>query len=130
MSKDSILLSKKHGVNPSIQLCFYCNECKGILLMGKLKDDQEAPRECVTDIEPCDKCKEKYKDYTLIVEVSIEGIDPNRDFKPTGRWAAIKKEYINEKVVKESPVALAVEDTFNTLINRGDNDDKNDSREV
>lgn len=115
MSKNSILLSPKHGVNPSMQLCFYCGECKGIALMGKLKGDQEAPKECVMDLEPCDKCKEKYKDATLVVEVTIEGIDPNRDFKPTGRYVAVKKESIKDEGVKQSPVALCVDNDFKEI---------------
>ena len=58
MSKeDSITLSEKHGLNPSIIKCFVCGEDVGIALMGRLKDDAEAPRECMTG-ELCDKCKE------------------------------------------------------------------------
>lgn len=115
MSKN-IKLSPKHGVNPSMQLCFYCEKCKGIALMGKInKEDPEAPRECVMDLEPCDKCKEKYKDATLVVEVTIEGIDPNRDFKPTGRYVAVKKEAIKDESVKQSPVALCVDDDFREI---------------
>jgi len=115
MSKN-IKLSPKHGVNPSMQLCFFCGECKGIALMGKInKKDPEAPRECVMDLEPCDKCKEKYKNATLVVEVTINKNDPLDNFKPTGRYVAVKKEAINDDNVKKSPVALCISDDFKEI---------------
>ena len=52
---NSIKISPKYGVNPSLINCFFCGESKGIALMGKLKNDAEAPKECVMDYEPCDK---------------------------------------------------------------------------
>ena len=40
-----IRLSEKHGVNPSIGVCFYCNQDNGeVVLPGRLPDDREAPR--------------------------------------------------------------------------------------
>ena len=109
--KDEILLSPKHGLNPSMQLCFYCGECKGIALMGKLKDDKEAPRECVTDLEPCDKCKEKYKEYSLIIEK-----DTCDDSLPTGRWFAIKKEALIDENLRKHPILFMDILTFNSVI--------------
>lgn len=74
----SIIVSEKHGVNPSVQICFYCKKPIGVALFGKLhgtkvkemfgedfaKDhlrhndprDTEAPREVVLDLEPCEGC--------------------------------------------------------------------------
>lgn len=43
MSKD-IRVSEKHGVNPSITICPICGKETGIVLLGKLKGDEEAPR--------------------------------------------------------------------------------------
>jgi hypothetical protein len=40
--KDSIRLSEKHGVNPSLMLCFYCGEASGVALLGRLKGDQDS----------------------------------------------------------------------------------------
>lgn len=118
MSKN-IKLSPKHGLNPSLQLCLYCRKAKSILLNGKIgKDDLEASKEVVTDIEPCDKCKEKYKDCTLVVEL-------NKNDIPTGRWLAIDKKYITEETVKNSQVAIATEETFNSIL-EADEDGKND----
>lgn len=41
---NSIRLSPKHGLNPSISVCFFCGEDKNeIILPGKLEGDAEAP---------------------------------------------------------------------------------------
>ena len=58
----SIPISQKHGVNPSLILCPCCGESTGVALMGRLKDDQEAPRHC-PDVEPCEKCKTQFAEY-------------------------------------------------------------------
>ena len=127
----SIRLSEKHGVNPSMirSICFYCGEphkddegkdvIDGIALMGKIstKDnhDVEAPRyiDQVMSIEPCDKCKEKYKDYVLMFEAKSS--DPKNP-KPTGRWFALKKEVLNP-AYRNSPVAFMLEQDFNQVLN-------------
>ena len=37
MSKDKgIKLSPKHGLNPSMDLCFWCGEPKGVILCGHM----------------------------------------------------------------------------------------------
>ena len=65
-----IKLSDRNGVNPSTSICIFCGEPKGVALFGKLKGDVEAPREVVTDYEPCDKCKEKFDSGVPIIEVT------------------------------------------------------------
>lgn len=78
MAKDSIELSPKHGLNPTIKMCFYCGEESGeIAIMGRIRErganrkpikdsDVEAPRQMLLDYQPCEKCKEKLKDKFLI----------------------------------------------------------------
>ena len=58
MAKDDIILSKKHGVNPSMMICPICDETTGIALLGKLKGDAEAPRQ-ILGTHPCKECEEK-----------------------------------------------------------------------
>lgn len=111
MSKN-ILLSEKHGVNPSMTTCFYCGEVTGIALMGKLKNDEEAPKECCISIEPCDACKEKYKDYCLVVEK-----DRDEHANPTGRWFAIKKDQVVDEM-RDFPVLFMDIPTFNSIVNK------------
>ena len=98
----SIRLSKKHGVNPTIPICFFCKEHKNeIVLMGKLKNDAEAPKNIIVDYEPCDECKEKFKKGVLIIEVSqYPNVEKQpalqKDAYPTGRYALLKPEALNE----------------------------------
>lgn len=105
MSK-GLLVSPKHGVNPSMELCFWCGEVKGIALLGKLKGDAEAPKEIVLNYEPCDKCKELFEQGILIVEVTTTPMqqdklpfqhNPNEPpIYPTGRHLVLKPEALAE----------------------------------
>ena len=92
MSKDSIRLSEKHGVNPSLMLCFYCHEASGVALLGRLKDDAEAPRQAVFDKEPCAKCKEWMAKGIICISVrdGESGDDPYR----TGGWAVVTEDFV------------------------------------
>lgn len=74
MSKDKgIILSPKHGVNPSLLKCFWCGKDKGVALLGRLKGDAEAPREIIPDPEPCDACKAAMAKGVTLLEVSDDG---------------------------------------------------------
>ena len=42
MTKNSITLSPKHGVNPSVLCCICCGKDYGVAMLGKLKGDKEA----------------------------------------------------------------------------------------
>lgn len=65
-----IPISKKHGVNPTIPLCFFCGEEKNeVALLGKLPDDAEAPRNCVLDMEPCGTCAERRKTHVHLIVI-------------------------------------------------------------
>jgi len=65
-----IRLSEKHGVNPAIPKCFYCLGDKNeLLLCGRLPKDQEAPRNMVWDMEPCDQCKAYMAQGIIVISV-------------------------------------------------------------
>lgn len=88
----SIRLSPKYGVNPTIPVCFWCGEEKNeIALMGRIsrkktsrtawgstietrENDIEAPRHCVLDYEPCEKCKENMAKGVTIFGTSLHPI--------------------------------------------------------
>lgn len=90
MSK-GIRLSEKHGVNPSMSICFFCGKEKNeIVLPGKLKGDKEAPRQGVWNYEPCESCK-KYMKEGVLVAVVKDGSDPKNPYR-TGRMLVIKDE--------------------------------------
>lgn len=111
---DSIKLSPKHGVNPTIPICFWCGEEKNeIVLMGKIdKKDSEAPRKIITDYEPCDKCKELFSKGIHVIGVTeqpvMKGMVPMIDdgkakLYPTGSFFVGTEEWatnfltVNEK---------------------------------
>ena len=73
----SIPLSPKHGVNPSMSMCFWCGKEKNeIALLGKLKGDKEAPPKIVVDYEPCDVCKELFSQGIQIAGFTEEPLVP------------------------------------------------------
>lgn len=91
----SIRLSEKHGLNPSMCQCFFCGETKAIALMGRLKDDAEAPRQCVMDYEPCETCQTHMSHGVTLIEVSetqpLDGRPPmiargDKKVYPLGSW--------------------------------------------
>jgi len=86
-----ITLSQKHGVNPSIPLCYYCHEPKNeIVLAGRLPGDAEAPRHGVWDKVPCDKCL-GYMEQGLMC-ISVRDGTPRDNPYRTGAMTVITKE--------------------------------------
>ena len=92
---DSIYVSQKYGVNPSIARCFYCNKDKNeILLFGRLPNDAEAPMHSIINYEPCNACKELFSAGVLIIECTAEPQCTNqlaiqRNAYPTGDYVVI-----------------------------------------
>lgn len=87
----SIKLSKNHGVNPTIPKCFVCGEDKNeIILMGRLKDDAEAPKNICFDNEPCDKCKGYMKKGIIMISVR-DGENTDNPYR-TGGWVVLKED--------------------------------------
>jgi hypothetical protein len=94
-----IVLSPKHGVNPSMSQCFWCGECEEIILFGRLKEDAEAPRIVCMGYEPCTKCAEQFKQGVQVIEVTtiaepkdqvpIALDDKGNNTYPTGRMVVI-----------------------------------------
>lgn len=105
MGKNNITLSKKHGVNPSMMKCFWCmEECTGIALLGKLKNDEEAPKEIIDwSYKPCSKCEKEMKKGIHLIGVSdtplVEGQPPigisdGGEIYPDGSWSVARKEWV------------------------------------
>jgi len=68
---NSIKLSPKHGLNPTIPVCFWCGQQKNeVALLGRLKGDAEAPMHVVLNYEPCDACKEMFEKGIHVVGVT------------------------------------------------------------
>lgn len=98
----SIRLSKKHGLNPTTPICFFCgSDRNAIAILGALKGDAEAPRHMVLDYRPCDKCASHMSKGITIIEVSeyvkdnsmpISKDDLGKSVYPTGYWAVLSEE--------------------------------------
>ena len=125
----SIPVSPKHGVNPSLTVCFFCGEATGIALMGRLKGDVEAPQYVLTDYEPCDKCKKMFAQGSLLLEVDtyphINGQpaiqqQENQKLYPTGRFKVIKKEACERIFGAIHEKALLDVETYNMLFSEVD----------
>lgn len=126
---DSITLSSKHGVNPSIKICAWCGEpTNEVILFGKLPKDAEAPKYAATDYEPCEKCKAAWEQGVAILEVTAKHLD-NRppiskspdgvELYPTLRYAVIKREAASRLNISENSDRILMEDeAFNTLFSR------------
>lgn len=104
----NIKLHKEYGLNPTMCTCFYCGEETGEIALLGAAYEGEAPSHMCTSLEPCDKCKEKYKDYVLIVEVGSR-----ENETPTGRYFAIKKELVN---VPNKGIMLMHTEEFSSIV--------------
>lgn len=113
--KDSITVSEKHGVNPSLVICTLCGkETNELALLGKLKGDVEAPRHiCAGTI--CEECKKKLEEDRVRCFVDLA----------KGRWIKINDEDVNKEYldkVKDLRWIPISSDNFNEVFgNHGEN---------
>lgn len=102
---NEVKLSPKHGVNPTIPICFWCGKEKNeVALLGQInKEDSEAPRRVIMDYEPCEQCKELFSMGIHIIGVSTEPIvetmfpivnDDNIKLYPTGSMFVSTEEWV------------------------------------
>ena len=124
-----IPISPKYGVNPSCTICFFCREASGIALFGRMKGDVEAPSAVLIDYEPCNKCKELFKQGSLLLEVDTcphIGGQPaiqqqeNQKLYPTGRYNVIKKEACKRIFGTIHEKTLLDVETYNLLFSEVD----------
>lgn len=88
----NIRISKKHGVNPSMAICFFCNQDKGeIILTGRLPNDAEAPMRACWDMEPCDECKGYMEQGIILISCRDNETDKQNPYR-TGGWCVISDE--------------------------------------
>ena len=91
MKEKGIRLSPKHGVNPSLSVCFYCGADDGtVVLPGRLRGDTQAPHKAVWTKEPCPTCREYMRQGIILISVrdGEEGDNPYR----TGGFSVVKAE--------------------------------------
>lgn len=98
MTKEGITVSKEHGVNPCIPVCFWCGEEKNeVALLGKLPGDVAAPMKAVLNFEPCPSCKEFMDQGITLIGVTTEqpsnGVPCiGNGLYPTGAWSVLREE--------------------------------------
>lgn len=91
MSKEKgIIISEKHGVNPSIACCEVCGKEYGVIMFGKLKDDQEAPKRVMKGL--CPDCQKVVDDGGIIFIEVEDGSDQQNPVR-TGRIIGLTKEW-------------------------------------
>jgi len=101
---DSIRLSRAHGLQPVLTVCFLCGEDKGeIALLGAQGDkiarslgcsDGKMPMRCCLDKNPCAKCQEYMKQGVIFVEVR-DGEGGENPYRTGGFWV-IKSEAVEK----------------------------------
>lgn len=97
MSK-GVKVSPKHGLNPTIPICFWCGKERGeVALLGKLPGDAEAPKHVVLDYEPCESCRAEMARGFTLMEATESPNDRGQTAAqpgvyPTGRFLVIKRE--------------------------------------
>ena len=121
MSKN-IRLSPKHGLNPSLIVCFWCGEATGVALFGRLKGDAEAPRHITGNHEPCEACAARFAQGVTFFEVSADPV-PDQPPPLTGRYLVVKESAVGEllqpelaKQVLDAGKAMVPVDFFEMLM--------------
>ena len=110
-----ITVSQKHGVNPTMLVCPICHhETGGLALLGKLKEDAEAPRYSL-DSQPCDDCRGVIEaGGVMLIEVKdgSTGSNPER----TGYVIGVKAGVIDEDAVDERRVGFMTESVMKEMM--------------
>lgn len=113
---NSIEVSPKHGVNPTIPVCFFCGEDKNMIaLLGRVRrkdkngrtirnSDEEVPMRMVMDYEPCEKCAEHMSHGVTLIGVTTHQPSDCRpaltaqggtQVFPSGAWCVMTSEAAN-----------------------------------
>lgn len=123
--KDEITLSPKHGVNPSLLKCFACGKDAGIALLGKLKNDEEAPKEMTDKTIFCNDCQNVINQDGLLVISVRDGETGDNPYR-TGKMVGITKEAKNRifKDIKTN-VCYMEDSVFSKLFKITENEENN-----
>lgn len=106
--EDSITLSPKHGLNPSILHCFCCGKTYGVALLGKLKEDKEAPKDLYDGL--CKDCEGVIKQGGVMVIEVKDGETRNTPYR-TGRIVGVSKDF-KEQFKITTPMVYMEESAF------------------
>lgn len=123
--KDEIIISPKHGANPSILKCFACGKDVGIALLGKLENDEKAPIEMTDQNIFCNDCQKVINQDGLLVISVRDGETGNNPYR-TGKMVGITKEAKNRifKNIKTN-VCYMEDSVFDKMFNISENEENN-----
>ena len=97
-----IIVSEKHGVNPSVSQCFFCGKDVGLVLFGKMKGDKEAPKKCgVIDDTPCHECEKYMKLGVIFISIKDDETDMDNPYR-TGKFSVVKDEAVKRMISNEN----------------------------
>ena len=102
-----VILSKKHGLNPSMVICPICSKEESVAILGYIKGDKEAPRYIQGDI--CDECKAKVADNKCFV-ISV---DEDQRLK---HYTIVSKDIFTQKI--DRCAVLMKEADFNAIFDK------------
>lgn len=96
-------VSKKYGVNPSVEVCTICGKDIGVVLFGTSYKDANgkpsaAPHEVCTD-GICDDCKQVIDNGGIFFIEVRDGESGNSPYR-TGRIIAVKEDAV-KKILKD-----------------------------
>ena len=99
----SIRVSKKHGVNPSLEQCFICMKEVGVVLFGELKGDVEAPRKvCLgPNSEPCAECKGWMEKGIILISVDESKSKDMQNPWRSGGFIVVTEDYVRRVLTPE-----------------------------
>lgn len=121
---NGIEISPKHGLNPTIPVCFWCGKEKNeIAPLGRIREkttnrfganvtkrdsDIEAPRRMILDYEPCDECQKMWDSGVAVIEVQETPIMPNqpeiqKGLYPTSRYVVMTVEGADRVFPQHAP---------------------------
>lgn len=114
----SIKLSKEHGLNPAMTVCFWCGKETGVAVLGELPKDEKAPKHVFGGYDPCPECEEKFNRGILVFEADHTPINPNqppigvddknKPLYPTGNFCVMDKEAFRlDKIPTNKALALS-----------------------
>ena len=104
-------LHPKHGLSPTLGVCFWCGDSTGEIALLGAAYKGEAPMKMVIDLEPCATCKaEADKGCALYEVTSKPGNDMLKVFEQeawfTGRWVVVKDEAVTRIFDKDMADAV------------------------
>lgn len=120
----SIRIHPEYGVNPTLGVCFWCNEEDGTIGLLGYNKGKEAPRRTVLSYEPCAKCKEQMAQGITCIEASEipnfpgqPSMDSKREVYPTGTLSVIKEEAA-ERIFGHTPYWADMQRLRKTYLDR------------